>query len=78
MPIFEYECIDCWKVSELLIGVSQSKVEIQWAYCASKKVEKKISSGFVSIGAKIRQDYCVQKGFCQAASSCINGGGCLG
>ncbi|MFH1063278.1 MAG: zinc ribbon domain-containing protein [Candidatus Omnitrophota bacterium] len=76
MPIYEYECIECKKTTELLIGVSQSKVEIQCAHCGSKKLRKKISSGFVSTGSKNKQEFCAQKGPCQAAPSCMFGGGC--
>ena len=78
MPIFEYECTDCHKVSELLIGVSQSQVEIQCVYCGSRKLHKKISSGFVSTGSKTKQEFCAQKGPCQAKPSCMFGGGCHG
>ncbi len=78
MPIFEYECTACKKVSELLIGVSLSKVEIQCSYCGSKKMHRKISRSFVSTGSKTKQEFCAQKGPCQASPSCMNGGGCHG
>jgi len=76
MPIYEYECSDCKQISELLVGVSQAKVEIKCIHCGSTKLEKKISSGFISTGSKTKQDFCAQKGPCQASPSCIFGGGC--
>jgi putative FmdB family regulatory protein len=76
MPIYEYECEKCKKTSELLIGVSRSKVEIKCTHCGSEKVNKKISSGFVSTGSKTKQEFCAQKGPCSANPSCMFGGGC--
>ncbi len=76
MPIYEYECQQCKKTSELLIGVSQSKGQIKCNHCGSEKMNKKISSGFVSTGSKTKQDFCVQKGACSANPSCQLGGGC--
>ena len=75
MPIYEYQCNQCGKVSEFLVDVLQSKVKIVCEYCGSKKMTKKISSGFVSTGSKSRQDYCAQKGPCQIPT-CMMGGGC--
>jgi putative FmdB family regulatory protein len=76
MPIYEYECNECKKITELLIGVSQSKVQIQCAHCGSEKLKKKISSGFVSTGSKPKQDFCPQKSCCQSSPSCMFGNGC--
>ncbi len=75
MPIYEYQCEQCQKVSEFLVGVSRSKVKIECAHCGSKKMEKKISSGFLTTGSKSKQDYCAQKGPCQTPT-CMRGGGC--
>jgi len=75
VPIYEYQCKQCGKVSEFLVGVSQSKVKIKCEYCGSKKMTKKITSGFVSTGAKSKQDYCAQKGPC-ATPTCMYGGEC--
>ncbi|MDD5747123.1 MAG: zinc ribbon domain-containing protein [Candidatus Omnitrophica bacterium] len=75
MPIFEYQCQDCGKISEFLVGVVQAKVTIACRACGSTKMTKKISSGFVSTGAKSKQDYCAQKGPC-STPACMHGGGC--
>ena len=77
MPIYEYQCEQCGKVSEFLVGVSQSKEKIACVYCQSKKMIKKMSGGFVSTGSKSKQDYCAQKGPCKTPS-CMHGGGCGG
>ena len=78
MPIYEYECQKCKRVSEFLVGVSQTKEQIQCKYCKSKKMTKKISSGLVSKGSKTKQDFCAQKGPCSSNPSCMYGGGCPG
>lgn len=75
MPIYEYECEKCHKVSEFLIGVSDKKTTIECQYCKSKRMKKKISSGFVSTGSKSKQDFCAQKGPCKKPT-CMLGGGC--
>ncbi len=75
MPIYEYECRQCKLVSEFLVGVTQSEISIQCRKCGSKKMKKKISSGYVSTGAKSKKEYCAQKGLC-STPSCLHGGAC--
>ncbi len=53
MPIYEYKCKDCDKISEFLIGVGQEKVEIKCGSCGSKKLEKIFSQSFISTGGHI-------------------------
>ena len=48
MPIYEYECKDCGKMSEFLVGVSQDKLEIKCRHCGSRKLGKIISGSFIS------------------------------
>jgi len=67
---------DAKKVTEFLVGVSQSKVEIKCPDCQSKKMTKKIFGGYVSTGSKSRQEFCNQKGPCSSNPSCMYGGGC--
>ncbi|MDR2844819.1 MAG: zinc ribbon domain-containing protein [Puniceicoccales bacterium] len=40
MPLYEYECIECHKVSELLITASRPPI---CPHCGSVKLEKQLS-----------------------------------
>ena len=53
MPIYEYRCKDCSKVSEFLVGVGQGDSEIKCKFCKSKNLEKIISSSFISTNGHI-------------------------
>ena len=49
MPLFEYRCEDCGKISEFLVGVSQENPEMECAHCGGKDLQKVLSkSNFVS------------------------------
>ncbi len=50
MPIYEYKCDDCGKVSEFLFGVTQEGVEIICNHCGSKNMNKIFSKSYVSVG----------------------------
>ena len=52
MPIFEYKCGDCNKISQILHGVGQGDEEIACGHCGSKKVEKMLSSFSVASPGK--------------------------
>jgi putative FmdB family regulatory protein len=53
MPIYEYKCRDCGKVSEFLIGVGQEKAKLKCSSCGSKKLEKIFSQSFISTSGHI-------------------------
>ena len=53
MPIYEYRCKDCGKISEFLIGVGQEHLEIKCNFCKSKKLEKIFSQSFISAGGNM-------------------------
>lgn len=53
MPIYEYKCRDCGKISELLVGVGQGSPEIKCAFCSSINLEKIISKSFISKNVSI-------------------------
>ena len=53
MPIYEYKCRDCGKVSEFLVGVGQEKAEIKCSSCGSKKLEKIFSQSVIATGGHI-------------------------
>ncbi len=48
MPIYEYKCNNCGKVSEFLEGVGKEKLEKVCKHCGSKKLSKIFSKSFVS------------------------------
>ena len=48
MPVYEYQCNNCGKISEFLVGVTQEKLEIRCRYCGSKELNKIFSKSFIS------------------------------
>jgi len=48
MPVYEYQCNNCGKISEFLVGVTQEKVEIKCKYCGSEELNKIFSKSNVS------------------------------
>ena len=53
MPIYEYRCKDCGKVSEFLVGVSEDAPQIKCKFCNSEKLEKIFSKSHVFRGSGI-------------------------
>lgn len=53
MPIYEYKCRDCGKISEFLIGVSGDAPEIKCSFCKSRNLEKIFSQSFISTSGNI-------------------------
>jgi putative FmdB family regulatory protein len=43
MPIFEYKCLDCGKITEVLVRTSDEK-KPKCEHCGSKKTQKQFSS----------------------------------
>jgi len=48
VPIYEYRCKNCGKVSEFLEGVGEGKVEKLCRHCGSRELTKIISVSYVS------------------------------
>ncbi|WP_083962687.1 FmdB family zinc ribbon protein [Thermodesulfovibrio thiophilus] len=48
MPIYEYKCLSCGKISEYLVGLMQKNYEIVCKYCGSKNIQKIFSSVNIS------------------------------
>jgi len=46
MPIYEYKCGKCGKVSEIVVGVVHSGAKIKCSHCGSEQLEKIIPSTF--------------------------------
>jgi len=53
MPIYEYRCTKCDKISEFLVGVGQEETEIKCKHCGSSEMTRIISATFVSSGKGI-------------------------
>jgi len=53
MPIYEYECRNCGKISEFLIGVMEKEARIECKYCRSKEMNKIFSKSFISTGGDL-------------------------
>ena len=49
MPIYEYKCKNCGKISEFLEGVGEGKIEKVCKHCDSRELTKIISASFVSV-----------------------------
>jgi putative FmdB family regulatory protein len=47
MPIYEYECSECGKVSEIMVGIGAQSDALQCKYCSSTTLNKILS--FTSI-----------------------------
>jgi len=43
MPIFEYKCLDCGKITEVLFKTSKAENPV-CEYCGSKKTQKQFST----------------------------------
>ena len=44
MPIYEYRCRKCGKISELLVGVGSYADELKCSHCGSTDLEKLMSA----------------------------------
>jgi len=90
MPIYEYKCKDCGKISEFLVGVGQQDEEIsaegesasgkKCSFCKSKNLEKIISESFIStsdhiIGSQGGKTCCGRDERCDTPP-CSDGGVC--
>ena len=40
MPVYEYECGDCGKVSEIMVGIGGQSDVLQCKYCGSTALKK--------------------------------------
>jgi putative FmdB family regulatory protein len=76
MPIYEYKCDDCGKVSEILVRNTQSPVNASCSQCKSANVNRKISApgAVMTKGAGSMPEMppmaCPNQGQCGNAGSC--------
>jgi putative FmdB family regulatory protein len=53
MPIYEYRCKNCGKISEFMIRVGKEDDEIKCQHCGSKNLEKILSRSFISTSGQM-------------------------
>jgi len=80
MPIYEYRCQDCGKITEFLVGVTQERTEIKCSACGGKNLNKIISPGFIStsgnmLGTQKGKTCCGKDERCDSPP-CSNNGVC--
>jgi putative FmdB family regulatory protein len=76
MPIYEYVCEACGKVSEFLIGVGQGEATIKCRHCGSLHVKQQLSvSGFSVRGSQGGKTCCGKEERCDTPP-CSTGRGC--
>jgi putative FmdB family regulatory protein len=79
MPIFEYKCQDCEKVSEILIVGSQDTPAC--GFCKSNNMEKLLSA-HVSVSGPVKKSMPEHTACCGSspgqASDCAGPGSCCG
>ena len=76
MPIYEYRCEDCKKISEVLVSASQGN-SLKCCYCGSSRLEKIISSNFAvskgKSGSASDASCCGATNPCDSPKKCCGG-----
>ncbi len=49
MPIYEFKCLECNNIFEILFGSSNEKVEIKCPECGSREAERVLSTVSVAV-----------------------------
>jgi len=49
MPIYEYKCMDCGEVSEVLVAMGSSSETATCKNCGSGRMERILSASFISV-----------------------------
>jgi len=49
MPIYEYRCIECGHVSELLVNIGRNSDELKCDSCGGSRIEQLMSASSISI-----------------------------
>ncbi|MDR0535970.1 MAG: zinc ribbon domain-containing protein [Puniceicoccales bacterium] len=70
MPIYEFECRECGKISEILAGGSRKPA---CPHCGGEKLEKLLSTFATSGGATEGGDSCCQGGTGGGGHRCCGG-----
>jgi len=53
MPIYEYKCMDCGEVSEVLTGMGSRDKAAACNHCGSDHLERILSASFISVKGKM-------------------------
>ncbi len=75
MPIYEYECKDCGKISEVLVFGNDEAVSC--AFCNSSDL-KKLMSAHSTVGSSDNRTGGTPAGCCGMPNSCGSPGSCCG
>ena len=43
MPLFEYRCVDCSRVTELLVRSAAAPAKLKCAHCGSRRISRELS-----------------------------------
>lgn len=70
MPIYEYKCSKCGKVSEILEGVGSTKGQIKCRHCGSSNLEKMLSVPAAVIMKDDSKAYDNDSGCCGMTNPC--------
>ncbi len=80
MPIYEYRCENCGKLSEFLFGVAREEVKLVCGHCGSGKLQKIFSRNFVSKGGDSKRlpdcGTCCSREGDYSKAPCFNNGIC--
>jgi putative FmdB family regulatory protein len=68
MPIYTYECKDCGRKFELLIGVGKGKEEVRCKKCNSTNVERTFSAFNIGSGSSSSSSSICPTGTCPTGS----------
>lgn len=72
MPIYEYKCTECGKISEVVVGIAENNAEIKCSQCGSEFMEKIIPSTFIVIEAKKKETISNNTSCCGTTTPCDN------
>lgn len=81
MPVYEYRCEDCGKITEFLEGVGRGETERKCKYCGSERLSKVLSRIYVAsdgniIGSQGGRTCCGRSERCEKPP-CSDDGGCI-
>jgi putative FmdB family regulatory protein len=70
MPIYEYRCRSCGKVSEIFQGIGEKNDPLQCKYCTSQDLEKLLSPTSFSLKGGLNEG--TGSRCCESGVSCDN------
>ncbi|MGQ9673630.1 MAG: FmdB family zinc ribbon protein [Candidatus Aminicenantales bacterium] len=78
MPIYEYKCRDCGRVTEVLVRSKSHEPELRCDYCQSRNIQKIVSSPAAVLRgeASLKGKTCCGKDERCSTPPCSSGGVC--